>query len=73
MSCVRCEITRAKLYAMFLYHVQKMSREQTALQVIASDKFTGVYWLKDDTIYRSASITLFLTGIGAEVVKLNRT
>lgn len=72
MKCVRCEILRVKLRALYLFHIEGKSFVETALTIIVDEAYSGVYWMHFDAIMRSPDRELMSKGIGVEVVKLNK-
>lgn len=73
MSCVRCEILRAKVHALYMFHVQRMSFYEVGVAIVGSTSYTGYYWMDGDRIMRSPTLEHFIDDVGVEVVKLNRT
>lgn len=72
MACVRCEILRAKLRAMYMFHVEGKTFDEVAMTIIVDPAYIGAYWMKGDRIMRSPSPEYLMTDVAVEVVKLNR-
>ncbi|URA06939.1 hypothetical protein Pfeifenkraut_BL30042 [Xanthomonas phage Pfeifenkraut] len=71
MACVRCEILRVKLRALYLFHVEGKSFDEVAAIIISDPAYSGAYWMKGDRIMRSPGIEYLMTDVAVEVVKLN--
>lgn len=73
MNCIRCEILRVKVRALYMFHVQRMSFYEVAVAIVGSTAYSGCYWMDGDRIMRSPTLQHFIDDVGIEVVKLNRT